>query len=124
MRSRRRCLAVLESRDILPYLTVVLAVRLSCLDCSSNRMSRIGQNGGAKLTALGAESSHSRQARVERQDSQRCSAVAYSKLNCGTTPPLGSTVRRSITSDAQINRCSIGVDAGTITAYPSPARRG
>src|SRR5215471_10317640 len=68
-------LAVLGSQHISPYLTATLTVRLSCLNFSSDRMSQ------------------PRQARVEGHDSQRCSAVAYGKLNCGTTPPPGGRCR-------------------------------
>jgi hypothetical protein len=66
------------------------------LSWSSDKMSLLPQKAGAKLTEAGALSSHSRQIRVEGQDSQRREAVAYSKLNRGTTPPLGSMPRRSI----------------------------
>jgi hypothetical protein len=60
------------------------------LNCSSAKISLFRQKGGAKLMDSGAQSSQVPQARFEGQDSQRCDAVAYSRLNRGTTPPLGS----------------------------------
>jgi hypothetical protein len=85
-------------------------------------MSSIGQNGGAELTEAGAQSSQSRQARVEGQDSQRRNAVMYSKLNRATTPPLGSIPRRSIISETHINCCSVVADTIAISLRsPGPS---
>jgi hypothetical protein len=86
-------------------------------------MSPIRQNGGAKLTEPGVESSQSWQARVEGQVLQRCNAVAYSKLNRGTTPPLGSMPTRSIILETQIDRWSVAVDTDIMTLSPSSARQ-
>jgi hypothetical protein len=59
-------------------------------------MSEFGQKRGGKLACDGASSSHPQQTRVDGQDWQRRNAVAYRKLNRGTTPSPGSMPRRSI----------------------------
>src|SRR5215471_12040957 len=80
------------------------------LNCSSNKTSPSGQNGGAELTIAGVRSSQSRQALLQGQDSHRRTAVAYNKLNRGTVPPLGSMPRRSIIAETQITRCLVASD--------------
>jgi hypothetical protein len=83
-------------------------------------MSEFGQKVGGKLAGHGASSSHWQQPRVDGQDWQRRNAVAYRKLDRGTTPPPGSMPRRSIILQMLVVQFAGVVDANMMVLHRRP----